>query len=185
MLASLALPGFGAPHRDGMRQLAKTNAIVALLVDGFLPEEEGGTVGLREDGRRLSIRYPLGPVQWEAMREAMKVSARIQLAAGAREVRTLHREPVVVQSERDLGMIDGRPMGANLLGVFTAHQMGGCAAGADPRVSVVDGGLRHHHLANLWVFDGSVFPTSLGVNPQISILGIVSASAERLATAKA
>jgi choline dehydrogenase-like flavoprotein len=110
----------------------------------------------------------------------MKVSARIQLAAGAREVRTLHKDPVVISGERDLAVIDGRPIGPNLLGVFTAHQMGGCAAGADPRASVVDGSLRHHHLANLWVFDGSVFPTSLGVNPQLSILGIVSASAERM-----
>ncbi len=183
MLASLALPGFGAAHRDGMKGLSKTNSVIALLRDGFLPGEEGGSVSLREDGKRLSIRYPLGETHWEAMREAMRQSARIQLAAGAREVRTLHREPVVVRSERDLDAIDARPMGPNLLGVFTAHQMGGCAAGADPKVAVVDGSLRHHHLANLWVFDGSVFPTSLGVNPQLSILGIVAASAERMIAA--
>ena len=73
----------------------------------------------------------------------------------------------------------------NEIAVFTAHQMGGCAAGADPAVSVVDGNLRHHQLSNLWVFDGSVFPTSLGVNPQLSILGIVSASAERMIATKA
>ncbi len=185
MLASLALPGFGAAHRDGMKLLSKTNAIIALLRDGFLPDDEGGTVSLREEGRRLSIRYPLGERHAEAMRTAMTASARIQLAAGAREVRTLHKDPVVIRSERDLPVIDGRPIGPNLLGVFTAHQMGGCAAGADPKVSVVDGNLRHHHLANLWVFDGSVFPTSLGVNPQLSILGIVAASAERMIAAGA
>ncbi len=167
-----------------MKLLAKTNAVIALLRDGFLADDEGGTVSLREGGRRLSIRYPLGEAHGEAMREAMRVSARIQLAAGAREVRTLHLEPVVIREERDLAVLDARPIGPNLLGVFTAHQMGGCAAGADPRVSVVDGNLRHHHLANLWIFDGSVFPTSLGVNPQLSILGIVSASAERMIAAK-
>jgi choline dehydrogenase-like flavoprotein len=180
MLAALALPGFGASHRDGMKLLSRTNAVIALLRDGFLADDEGGTVALREGGRRLSIRYPLGEIHFEAMREAMRTSARIQLAAGAREVRTLHKDPVVIRGERDLAVIDGRPMGPNLLGVFTAHQMGGCGAGADPKTSVVDGNLRHHHLANLWVFDGSVFPTSLGVNPQLSILGIVSASAERM-----
>jgi len=184
MLASTALPGFGAAHRDGMKLLSKTSAVIALLRDGFLTDDEGGTVSLRDNGQRLSIRYPLGESHWEAMREAMKVSARIQLAAGAREVRTLHRHPVVIQEERDLHVIDTRPMGPNMLGVFTAHQMGGCAAGADPKVSVVDGNLRHHHVANLWVFDGSTFPTSLGVNPQLSILGIVAASAERMIAAK-
>lgn len=180
MLASLALSGFGGAHRDGMKWLAKTNAVIALLRDGFLPEDEGGTVALREGGRRLSIRYPLGDVHREAMREAMRTSARIQLAAGAREVLTLHKDPVRIRSERDLPTIDGRPIGPNLLGVFTAHQMGGCGAGADPGGSVVDGSLRHHQLANLWVFDGSVFPTSLGVNPQLPILGLVAASVERM-----
>jgi len=184
VLASLALPGFGAAHREGMKLLSRTNAVIALLRDGFLPDDEGGTVSLREGGKRLSIRYPLGETHAEAMREAMKVSARIQLAAGAREVRTLHKDPVVISGERDVRFIDERPFGPNLLGVFTAHQMGGCAAGADPKGSVVDGNLRHHHLANLWVFDGSVFPTSLGVNPQLSILGIVAASAERMIAAK-
>jgi len=180
MLASLALPGFGPAHRDGMRLLSRTNAVIALLRDGFLPDDEGGTVSLREGGSRLSIRYALGESHREAAREAMRVAARIQLAAGAREVRTLHAQPVVIRSERDLDAIDERPLGPNRIAVFTAHQMGGCAAGADPRVSVVDASLRHHQLANLWVFDGSVFPTSLGVNPQLSILGVVSASAERM-----
>jgi choline dehydrogenase-like flavoprotein len=184
MLASLALPGFGAAHRDGMKNLAKSNAIIALLRDGFLPGEEGGTVSLREGERRLSIRYPLGEAHFEAMREAMRTSARIQLAAGAREVRTLHKDTVIIRKERDIDALEERPVGPNLLSVFTAHQMGGCAAGADPKAAVVDGSLKHHHLANLWVFDGSVFPTSLGVNPQLSILGIVAASAERMIVAK-
>jgi choline dehydrogenase-like flavoprotein len=50
--------------------------------------------------------------------------------------------------------------------VATAHQMGGCAMGKDPRTSVVDSTLRYHGMDNLFVVDGSVFPTSLGVNPR-------------------
>jgi choline dehydrogenase-like flavoprotein len=53
--------------------------------------------------------------------------------------------------------------------------------GEDPSAALVDSRLKHHHLDNLYVMDGSVFPTSLGVNPQISILGISSLAAAALA----
>jgi len=59
--------------------------------------------------------------------------------------------------------------------------MGGAPFGTDPRRSVVDTSGRHHHLRNLYVCDGSLFPTSIGANPQLSIYGIVA----RLATALA
>jgi len=65
--------------------------------------------------------------------------------------------------------------------VVSAHVMGGAPLGPDPARSVVDPSGRHHHLANLHVLDGSLFPTSIGANPQLSIYGIVA----RLATALA
>ena len=52
--------------------------------------------------------------------------------------------------------------------------MGGCRMGTDPARSVVDPTLRHHLVENLFVVDGSVFPTSLGVNPMESIYGVAS-----------
>ena len=57
--------------------------------------------------------------------------------------------------------------------------MGGCPLGPDPRRAVVDPSGRHHHLRNLFVADGSLFPTSIGANPQLSIYAV----AARLATA--
>jgi len=53
--------------------------------------------------------------------------------------------------------------------------------GPNPRVSVVDESGRHHHLANLSVHDGSLFPTSLGANPQLSIYALTARLAARLA----
>jgi choline dehydrogenase-like flavoprotein len=58
--------------------------------------------------------------------------------------------------------------------VVSAHVMGGCPLGSDRMRSVVDLDGRHHHLDNLYVFDGSLFPTSIGANPQLSIYGIVA-----------
>jgi choline dehydrogenase-like flavoprotein len=65
--------------------------------------------------------------------------------------------------------------------VVSAHVMGGCPLGPDARRAVVDERGRHHHLANLSVHDGSLFPTSIGANPQLSIYGIVARMASALA----
>jgi choline dehydrogenase-like flavoprotein len=45
----------------------------------------------------------------------------------------------------------------------------------------VDAGGRHFQLANVSVHDGSVFPTSLGVNPQLSIYALTARNASALA----
>jgi choline dehydrogenase-like flavoprotein len=62
----------------------------------------------------------------------------------------------------------------------TAHLLGGCRMGADARDSVVDRDGRAHDVSNLWVCDGSVFPTSLAVNPSLTIQAIASRTASRI-----
>ena len=83
---------------------------------------------------------------------------------------TLHEEPLVdTKRGRHRAASRDAPFGPNRHTLFSAHQMGGCAMGGDPRTSVVNARGRHHELENLWITDGSIFPTSLGVNPQLSI----------------
>jgi choline dehydrogenase-like flavoprotein len=173
MLSSIAMPGFGAPLRTNMELLANVCATISLMIDGFGDGEEGGTVSLRPDGGPR-LDYPFGPRQYECFRAGMKAIARLHLANGAREVRSFHADSVRITSEADLAAIDSAPLGPNLFAVFTAHQMGGCRMGSDPARSVVDPQLRHHFVQNLYVVDGSVFPTGLGVNPMESIYGVAS-----------
>ena len=59
--------------------------------------------------------------------------------------------------------------------------MGGCAMGEDPRQSVCDSLGRHHQLENLSIHDGSLFPTSIGANPQLSVYGLTAQLASGLA----
>jgi choline dehydrogenase-like flavoprotein len=63
----------------------------------------------------------------------------------------------------------------------SAHVMGGCPLGPDPRRAVVDPTGRYRELENLYVFDGSLFPTSIGANPQLSIYAITAKLASGLA----
>lgn len=184
MLASTAFGGFGSGHRDLLAKLAYTNALIAPTVDGLLPIEEGATVTVRSDGRPR-VDYALTEENWEAFREANKITARIQFAAGAREVFTLHGDPVRLTSEADVALIDRAPWEPLRVALFTAHVMGGAPMGRDPARAVVDSRLKHHGLNNLYVVDGSVFPTSLGVNPSETIYAIAHWSAEHIAVAAA
>ncbi len=118
------------------------------------------------------------------MREGLRMLARIDLAAGAREVRTGHDPALVLRSERDLAKLERAPMEPGRISVYSAHQMGGAAMGGNRTTSVVrPEDLRHHAVSNLHVIDGSVLPTSLGVNPQETIYGLARLTASRLAQA--
>jgi choline dehydrogenase-like flavoprotein len=52
----------------------------------------------------------------------------------------------------------------------TGHLMGTCRMGEDPETSVLDRWCRSHDVDNLWVVDGSCFPTSGGYNPTLTIV---------------
>jgi choline dehydrogenase-like flavoprotein len=55
-------------------------------------------------------------------------------------------------------------------GGHVGHLMGTCRMGTDPKSSVLDKWCRTHDVPNLWVVDGSCFPTSGGYNPTLTIL---------------
>jgi len=91
------------------------------------------------------------------------------------------RKPLIVRSEKDIAQIDELDFGIGQCTKGSAHQMGGCAMGEDPSSSVISSSsFEHHQLKNLHVADGSLFPTSLGVNPQESIFGLARLAASRI-----
>ncbi|WP_178102817.1 GMC family oxidoreductase [Pseudomonas sp. gcc21] len=77
-----------------------------------------------------------------------------------------------------LAGIDAREIWSETEG--TAHLMGTARMGSDPRTSVVDADCRSWDIRNLWVCDGSVFPTSGGVNPSLTIQAIACRTADRI-----
>jgi len=170
VLGSFATSLFGAQMAQFMGYLPNLAAPIALTVDGLLPGEEGGVVSLRKDGR-IRLDYALGEIHREAFKAAHQALARLLLAAGAREAVGFHHGLIRMASEAELSRLDTAPYGALEHPIFSAHQMGGCTMGPDPATSVVGTDHRFHGLPNLFVVDGSVFPTALGVNPSESVYG--------------
>jgi choline dehydrogenase-like flavoprotein len=54
------------------------------------------------------------------------------------------------------------------------HPLGTARADADPACGVLDSNLRVHGISGLHVADGSVMPSSLGVNPQLTIMALAT-----------
>jgi len=181
VIFSTTMAGYGETHAAMMRDFAHTHVLLALLRDGFHPDSPGGRVILRDDGSPV-LDYPLTAFLFDGARRAFLSMAEIQFAAGARHVLPVHEDAVRYASWREakaaIAALDLRPLATRIV---SAHVMGGCAMSALPRDGVVDMRGRHHHLRNLSVLDGSLFPTSIGANPQLSIYAIVARLASRLA----
>jgi choline dehydrogenase-like flavoprotein len=63
-----------------------------------------------------------------------------------------------------------------------AHQNGTIRLGTDPATSALDTNCKAHELDNLYVVDGSFFPSSSAVNPALTIIANALRVAEHLAT---
>jgi choline dehydrogenase-like flavoprotein len=173
--------GHGAEHAEQMRRLPYLNMMLALLRDGFHQESEGGSVALRSDGLP-ALDYPINDYLLEGVKRALHTMAEIQFAAGALKVRPVHVAGVYSSSLADVKkQIDSLDMKPNRVRIGTAHVMGGCAMGEDVKTSVVNSLGKFHHLDGLHILDGSIFPTSIGANPQLSIYGMVARAATALA----
>jgi choline dehydrogenase-like flavoprotein len=185
VLAAITVPGHGARHAQWMRELAHLQVLIALLRDGFHPDSPGGRVVLRDDGSPV-LDYPLNGYLWDGARRAFAAMAQLQFAAGATRVMPIHAEgPVFTRESEATAAIADFALAPLVTPVVSAHVMGGCPLGDDPRHAVVDATGRHHQLANLYVLDGSLFPTSIGANPQLSIYGVVARLADGLAASLA
>ncbi|TXH02804.1 MAG: GMC family oxidoreductase [Nevskiaceae bacterium] len=183
---SLTSAIFGAHGRtlvEDMSQLPYTQAVLALLRDGFHPDSPGGTVRIDSNGMPL-LDYDFSDYLWRGFKLAYLRMAEAQFAAGAKRVMPAHLDGRWSDSwAQAQAQIEALPYKKFRTAIFTAHLMGGCAMGEDAQQSVADSFGRHHQVENLTINDGSLFPTSIGANPQLSIYGMAAKNANALADA--
>ena len=107
---------------------------------------------VRMDGDKLFLAY-----------EPNNVKAGDRLAARWTQVlKDLNRAEHVIP----FGMYPRNKMPLQVVG----HQCGTCCFGTDSKTSVLDVNCRTHAINNLYVVDGSFFPSSAGVNPTLTII---------------
>ncbi|HEY2284046.1 MAG TPA: GMC family oxidoreductase [Solirubrobacteraceae bacterium] len=159
---AMSLPLTGERHAAAMadyRRLAQFGLMVS--------DSSRGSV--RSLGGRPLIRYDLVQDDLERFRTGLARMRELFEAAGAREVYL--PLPHGVEPER------ARVQDLKLMAF---HPLGTARADARPTHGVVDGQLRVHGVQGLHVADGSVVPSSLGVNPQITIMALATRLAYHL-----
>ena len=152
-----------------------------------LPRDRaGGRIRITKDGAPR-VDYKLTSGDERRITEGVIKAAQVLEAAGATEIRAPH-DPVISYRPGSsdahalwADRVRAAGLGKGQVTLFSYHQMGSCRMGVDPSSSAIDGDNQSHEVANLFVVDGSTFPTASGVNPMLSIYGIANRAAKKIA----
>jgi hypothetical protein len=173
---SLALSAGGAVEHRNLIQRFNNYAMAGIVVrDGNI-----GRVALTNTGR-ASVSYEPKIKELKAIAKGVEILAKMWFALGAKRIINSHRSMPIVDKEEDLPKLIERIVKdpKNLL-LGSAHPQSGNRIGESPAHSVIDSNCKVHGFRNLFVCDASVFPTSVGVNPQISVMTVASIVASRI-----
>jgi long-chain-alcohol oxidase len=168
-------------HLSLMEGLGNSIPIGVLLRD-----RDGGEVRVGRDGEPI-VRYRLSPFDTDHLRTGIDGAAQILESAGARRIFTSQSRLVSYEPDgngarqRFLADADAAGYGNGQIRLGSFHIMGSARMGGSPATSACDPTGQTWEIRDLYVFDGSSFPTASGVNPQISIQAIAHMGARGLA----
>lgn len=184
-----ALPssGFGwegtRQFQDDLARLGHTSIVGVLLRD-----RDAGRVAVGRAGQPR-VHYELSGYDAAHVRQGLLGAAEVLAAAGAEELFTLHTPPVRVRPgapgwrSRLAGEADGRGYQGARMSYISFHQMASASMGRSPSTSVADHAGQVHGVRGLYLADASAFPTSSGVNPMVTIMGLADHVARGIAEA--
>jgi choline dehydrogenase-like flavoprotein len=168
------VPGHGAEVRDVMRARRRLASAGVLLHD-----EEPSSVTAKRDGRPAVRAWP-GGGDADALREGVVLLAKLWFAAGARRViLPFARRPFVADPSELAGVetLPFRPYEVVLSGI---HPQSSVPLGRDASAPVTPAG-EVRGAPGVFVADGSLLPSSVGVPPQITIAAFALCVARGLA----
>ncbi len=139
----------------------------------MISEKSSGRVKADEHANPM-LTFHMSQDDAETMHEAMVISDRILFAAGARRVLNGNFAVPEVKSVTELDALARQKTRPSDFLMMAFHPQGTCRMGVDPKKCVVGPDGQAHDLENLYIADASVFPTSLGVNPQETIWAIAT-----------
>jgi len=172
---SLFMPGWFEEHWNNMPRYCHMTCL--------------GTVVGTESNRSVKAARLLGGVQLDytptdrdlvRMKDGVRLACELGLAAGAERVMPSTFRSINITRARELSRIDDEIGDASDLSVNSVHPQGGNAISADPLKGVVDPSFRVYGTLGLHVCDASVFPSSITVNPQLTVMALAAYAADEI-----
>ncbi|XP_058103744.1 long-chain-alcohol oxidase FAO4A-like [Magnolia sinica] len=135
-----------------------------------------------------SLSYQLDASDEENLKKGMEKMLRILAAAGAEEIGTHHckgdrlnvKQVSSHEFERFVKEVSRKVLRDLSTPICSAHQLGSCRMGVDPKQSAVNQSGETWEVEGLYVTDASVFPTALGVNPMVTVQAIAYCTAQSI-----
>ena len=177
-LAVAQAGGVGGETLDFLRQFKKIAACGLLIRD-----RSKGHITYNK-GRAPSFHYTLLEVDRVKMTRGLMLIAEMFFAAGARGVKPMLAGAHFIRSYAQARAFIDSVQDPSAMQLYASHPMGTCRMSADPSRGVVrpeDG--RTHDIEGLYVTDSSLFPSALGVNPQMTIMAQSLELADRMVAA--
>jgi choline dehydrogenase-like flavoprotein len=149
---------------------------------GFLIEDTSRGRVRNVRGQPL-ITYVMNDADVARLKRGAEIIARVYLAAGAKAVLPLIHGFDELRNEADLARLRRARLKARDFEPSAYHPLGTARMGKDPKSSVVGPDHQVHDVPGLYIADGSVMPSSLAVNPQVTIMAMATRAADGIAAA--
>lgn len=148
----------------------------------FVSDSSTGELLRLPGSRRAFVRYNLNRFDSARLLRGLALVGEIFFAAGATAVHTNLPGLDYVTQPRELDALKKGPTWSpSDLHLAAFHPVGTCRMGPDPATSVVGLDGKVHGIEGLYVADGSLFPTCVGVNPQETIMAFATKISEGIA----
>lgn len=126
------------------------------------------------------IAYSPTPTDMARIRRGLKVLSEMMFASGAKEIWPSVQGMPTMKSADDLKAWDDTSLEPKDFGLMASHLFGSARMGPDAATSVVGLDFQVHGLRGLYVLDSSIFPTTLGINPQHTIMAVARLGVGRI-----